>query len=255
MTYATYRRWRDIPTTDAIDISVVIPAYNEKERIVPTIGAFAAHLSHRSVSWELIVSDDGSTDETRELVGMLDHANIRVLETEANTGKGAAVRRGMASARGRLVLFADADCSTPVVELDRLMGEIDRGADVAVGSRAAHGASVENRSWLRRALTAGLRSIVRCGLGVSVRDTQCGFKLFSAEAAGRLFRAQTVDGFSFDLEILYLARRLGMHVAEVPVRWYDAPGSKVDPGKEIIRFLTSIARVRLNALRGVYAHA
>ncbi len=255
MTYATYRRWRDIPTTDAIDISVVIPAYNEKERIVPTIGAFAAHLSHRSVSWELIVSDDGSTDETRELVGMLDHANIRVLETEANTGKGGAVARGVAAARGDKILFADADCSTPAHELSRLVDALDGGAHVAIGSRAASGAQVENRSGLRRLMTFGLRMLVRLGLGIPARDTQCGFKLFDADAARRLFAAQTIEGFAFDLEVLYLAERLGMKVAELPVEWHDAPGSKVDARREVVNFLRAIVRIRYNALRGVYARA
>jgi dolichyl-phosphate beta-glucosyltransferase len=129
------------------------------------------------------------------------------------------------------------------------------GADVAIGSRAAIGADVQNRSRLRRAMTAGLRLVVQLGLRVPFEDTQCGFKLFTSEAADRLFSAQTLEGFAFDLELLYLARRTGMDVAEVPVRWYDAPGSKVDARKEVARFVKSIARIRLNALRGVYANA
>jgi dolichyl-phosphate beta-glucosyltransferase len=255
MSYARYETWRDAPERGPLDLSIVIPAFNEKDRIVPTIGAFAAHLARHNIAWELIVSDDGSTDETRTLVDILDHANIRVLAAPANAGKGAAVRRGMAVAHGRLVLFADADCSTPADELDHLMAAIAAGADIAVGSRAALGAQVEHRSPLRRLLTWGLQTLVRFGLGVGIRDTQCGFKLFTADAARRLFDAQTVDGFSFDLEILYLARRLDMRMDEVPVRWYDAPGSKVDARKEVGRFLSSIARIRVNSLRGVYANA
>ena len=255
MSYETYREWRDAPEHRPLDLSIVIPAFNEKDRIVPTIGAFAAHLATRNVAWELIISDDGSADDTRALVGLLDHANIRVLNAPANVGKGAAVRRGVAAATGRLVLFADADCSTPAAELDHLVAEVEGGADVAVGSRAASGAQVANRSRLRRILTSGLRSIVRLGLGVPVEDTQCGFKLFTADAAERLFSVQTIDGFSFDLEVLFLAKRLGMQIAEVPIRWFDAPGSKVDARKEIVRFLSSIARIRFNALKGVYGNA
>jgi dolichyl-phosphate beta-glucosyltransferase len=255
MTYGNYEKWRDAPEEGPVDLSVVIPAFNETERIVPTIGAFAAHLAGGDLAWELIVSDDGSTDRTVDLVRTLGLANVRVVEAPSNQGKGAAVRRGVAAARGRVILFADADCSTPTSEVDSLLAEIARGAEVAIGSRAAAGADVANRSVLRRALTRGLNTIVRLGLAVPLEDTQCGFKMFSAEAAERLFRVQTVDGFSFDLEILYLARRLGMRIAEVPVRWYDAPGSKVDAGKEVVRFLRSIAQIRINSLRGVYANA
>ncbi len=255
MDYDTYRRWRDQRDDRRPHLSVVIPAFNEKQRIVPTIGAFAAHLSRSEVAWELIVADDGSSDETVALVEMLDHANIRVLRADRNGGKGSAVRRGVFAARGDLVLFADADCSTPVEELDRLVGAIEGGADVAIGSRKESGATVEHRSGLRRILTSGLQQIVKLGLGVPVKDTQCGFKLFTARAARTLFRAQTVLGFSFDLEILYLAGRKGLRIVEVPVRWYDAPGSKVDTKKEIVRFLQSIARIRWNALSGVYADA
>jgi dolichyl-phosphate beta-glucosyltransferase len=255
MTYTTYATWRDIPEGRMLDLSVVIPAYNEQDRIVPTIGAFAAHLAETDLAWELIVADDGSKDATRPLIDLLDHANIRVLEAPANAGKGAAVRRGLQAAGGRMVLFSDADNATPVQELDGLIGRIEDGADLAIGSRAADGASVENRSLLRRILTAGLRWIVRLGLGVGVEDTQCGFKLFTAPAAKRIAAAQTVDGFSFDLEVLHLAERFGYEIAEVPVRWFDVPGSKVDARKEIVRFLTSIARIRFNALRGVYSRA
>jgi dolichyl-phosphate beta-glucosyltransferase len=255
MSYDTYRRWRDEADTRRIQLSVVIPAFNEKQRIVPTIGAFAAHLSRTRLAWELIVADDGSTDDTVALVEMLDHANVRVLAAERNEGKGAAVRRGVLAARGDVILFADADCSTPVSELGGLAAAIAAGADVAVGSRNQTGARVEHRSALRSLLTRGLQQIVRLGLGLPVKDTQCGFKLFTTDAARSLFRSQTVLGFSFDLEILYLAARKGLRVTEVPVRWYDAPGSKVDARREVVRFLRSIARIRWNALTGAYADA
>ncbi len=255
MSYETYERWRDQPEVGYPRLSVVIPAYNEKDRIVPTIGAFAAHLAATDLSWELIVADDGSMDETVTLVRMLDHANVRVLPTVENGGKGHAVRRGVEAARGGLILFADADCSTPVDELGRLIAAIESGADLAIGSRNEIGASVQHRSGFRRILTFGLQQLVRFGLGIPIKDTQCGFKLFSADAARNLFEAQTVRGFSFDLELLFLAARRGMRIAEVPVRWYDAPGSKVDAKREVVRFVQSIARIRWNALSGVYADA
>lgn len=253
--YENYISWRDVPFTGATDISIVIPAFNEQARIVPTIGAFMAYLAKSKLTWELIVSDDGSLDATRELIKILNHANIRIVEAPKNAGKGAAVRRGFAAARGRMVLFSDADNATPAEELDGLIACLEDGADLAIGSRSVEGAQVVNRSLLRRAFTLGLRGVVRVGLGVRVADTQCGFKLFTAEAAQRISRAQTLDGFSFDLEMLYLARRFGYHVAEVPVRWFDAPGSKVRPGREAIRFLSSVVKIRWNDVRGVYRQA
>lgn len=253
--YDAYVAWRDTPQTGEIDLSVVIPAYNEQDRIVPTIGAFAAHMARSGLTWELIVSDDGSRDATRPLIQILDHANVRTVEAPANAGKGAAVKRGFAAARGRMVLFSDADNATPADEVDGLIAQLLAGADVAIGSRAVDGADVVNRSLLRRTLTAGLRGVVRVGLGIGVADTQCGFKLFTADAAHRISRAQTLDGFSFDLEMLFLAERFEYVIAEVPVRWFDAPGSKVNPGREAIRFLQSIVRIRWNDLRGVYRNA
>ncbi|MGT2425494.1 dolichyl-phosphate beta-glucosyltransferase [Amnibacterium kyonggiense] len=245
----------ETPEDALLELSVVIPAFNEQARIVPTIGAFAAHLAERELSWELIVSDDGSSDATRELVALLDQPNVRLVVAPANRGKGAAVRRGLLAARGRLVLFADADNAAPAQELDLLLDAARRGADIAVGSRAAEGAQVRNRSLLRSALTAGLRRTVRVSLGITVRDAQCGFKLFTAAAARRVAAAQTIDGFAFDLEMLHIAQRLGLAVEEVPVRWFDAPGSKVRPGREVLRFLLSIGHIRLTAVRGGYRHA
>lgn len=253
--YSTYEHWRDAAMTGGIDLTVVIPAYNEQERIVPTIGALAGYLSTTSLSWELLVADDGSQDATRELVGMLGHANIRVLAAPINTGKGDAVRRGLRAAEGRMVLFADADNATPAHELGGLIAALEGGADIAIGSRAISGAQVNFRSPLRRVMTAGLHLVVRTLLGVRVRDTQCGFKLFTREAAHRIAAAQTVAGFSFDLELLLLAQRLGYAIAEVPVTWYDAPGSKVAPLREAARFVRSVVAIRIKSMRGDYRHA
>jgi dolichyl-phosphate beta-glucosyltransferase len=254
-TYDSYVRWRDVAELRPIALSVVIPAFNEQERIVPTIGAFAAHLAESNIAWELIVSDDGSLDNTRPLIHLLDHANVRVLQAPENAGKGAAVKRGLLAARGAMVLFSDADNATPADEFDRLRVRLDDGADVAIGSRAADGADVRNRSIFRRTLTAGLRTVVKVGLKIGVTDTQCGFKLFTRDAAQRISSAQTLDGFSFDLEMLYLAQRFGYRIDEVPVRWFDAPGSKVKPIREAYRFLKSIFIIRKNESRGVYDDA
>jgi len=206
----------------------------------------------RGEPWELIVADDGSTDTTVELLTDLRFPNMRVLIADRNRGKGSAVRRGVLAARGDYVLFADADQSTPVEQFDRLLDELNHGYDVAVGSRAASGAAVSGRSLLRRTLSRGLRVVVAVGFGVKVTDTQCGFKLFTADAARTLSELQIVDNFSFDLEVLYLSGKVGLKVAEVPVEWIDAPGSTVDAAKVSLQFLTDLFKIRISDLRGHY---
>jgi len=256
MTYADYTAWKTTPIADEPYLSIVIPAYNEEERILPTIGAIASHVAGMGFPWELIIADDGSRDQTVALVESLGLVNLRLLRAETNGGKGSAVRRGVLAARGRYILFDDADNSTPIEELGKLLHALaDEGYDLAVGSRAAGGAEEARRSLLRRTLSGGLRWMVRYLFRIGVRDTQCGFKLFTRAAAHRLYAAQTIDGFSFDLEILYLAARLGYRVAEVPVSWIDAPGSKVDTAREVQRFLRDLALIKWNDMRGVYARA
>lgn len=251
-TLSSYRRWAQTPVEEPIAFSVVVPAYNEAERIVPTIGAIASHLSSLGQPWELIVADDGSTDNTVELLTDLSLVNMHVLVAEKNGGKGSAVRRGMFEARGAVVLFADADQSTPIEQFGDLLTRIEDGADVAIGSRSANGASVANKSVGRKVLSKGLNLLVQVGFGVPFSDTQCGFKMFTAEAADLLFRRQLVDEFSFDLEILYLAKKFDLRVDEVAVEWIDAPGSTVDAGKVAVEFLRDMAAIRLSDLRGAY---
>lgn len=250
--YRAYRDWVTEPNGAAPVVSVVIPAYNEEWRILPTIGAIATHMSARGEPWELIIADDGSTDTTVTLVQDLRFANLRLLVADRNRGKGSAVRRGVLAAQGDLVLFADADQSTPIEQYDRLATLVDQGYDVVVGSRSADGAQVSGKSLTRRVLSGGLQTVVR-GFGISVSDTQCGFKLFTRDAARTLFTTQIVDGFSFDLEVLYLAHRRGYRVAEVPVEWIDAPGSTVDAAKVSLQFVRDLARIRLNDVRGRYS--
>ena len=248
-----YRRWASTPLGERPTYSIVIPTYNEELRIVPTIGAIASHISTMGEPWELIVADDGSTDTTREIVSELGLVNLRLLEAERNAGKGDAVRRGVLAAQGDIILFADADQSTPIEQFTALLEELERGADVAVGSRAVSGAEVENKSLMRSAFSAGLQFIVKGVFKIPVADTQCGFKMFTRKAAHTLFTRQQIDDFSFDLEILYLARKFDLQTVEVPVQWIDAPGSKVDPVKVAIGFVRDLAQIRRNDTNGVYA--
>lgn len=250
MSYNAFERWA-IQPDQTPELSIVIPTYNEAERILPTLGAMAVTLCGFNAPWELIVSDDGSQDATCELIKTLGWANLRLLR-HANTGKGGAVRRGVLAARGELILFADADNSTPIEELPRLVTEVDFGADIAIGSRAVAGAREENKSRLRRAASDGLRGLVRLVTGLKTQDTQCGFKLFKRDVAQDLFARQRLNGFAFDLEILYLARKCGYGVAEVPVRWFDAPGSKIVALRDGLRFLSDLGQILEHDLMGRY---
>lgn len=256
MSYKNYQEWKTKLLTGDILLSVVIPAYNEEVRIVPTIGAIASYISDLDISWELILADDGSRDNTVKLVEELGFVNLRILRAERNAGKGNAVHRGMLAARGQYVLFTDADNSTPIEEVSKLLHKVQHeGYAIAIGSRAADGAAEGHKSVLRHLLSGGLRWIVRVLFRIGVRDTQCGFKLYTRAAARRLHSAQTIMGFSFDLEILYLAAKWGYRIAEVPVNWIDAPGSKVDTAKEVKRFVRDLFRIKWNDVRGVYAKA
>ena len=252
MSYEKYQTWRSEPAPLAPDLSVVIPAYNERDRIVPTISSIIAHLATTDLDYEIVVSDDGSSDGTPALVRDLDLRNVIVLDPGVNRGKGAAVRAGVRAAGGRLILFSDADLSTPIEEIDAMLTAAE-GADVVIGSRGADGADEAEKSALRHLMSAGARLATRLGLGLDVADTQCGFKLFHRDAARALFGAQRIDGFSFDAEILFLAKRLGFRVTELPVQWVDAPGSTVRPLKTAIAFLLDILRIRLAAATGRYS--
>jgi dolichyl-phosphate beta-glucosyltransferase len=252
--YTAFQNWAKEPLTTVPRISVVIPAYNEAERILPTVGAIAAYMSSRAETWELIVADDGSHDNTVQLLQELELVNMNVLAAERNGGKGKAVRRGVMASRGEFILFADADQSTPIEQFELLLGPVNNGqCGIAVGSRAELSAEETKKSLLRQAISKGLQIVVRFGFRIQVKDTQCGFKLFRRDVALDLFSRQLMDGFSFDLELLYLASKLGYKTIEVPVEWIDAPGSKVDATKVSLSFLVDLCKIRYNDVRGRYA--
>jgi dolichyl-phosphate beta-glucosyltransferase len=208
--------------------SVVIPAFNEAHRLLPFLERAVAYFEGRDEPYEVIVVDDGSTDGTAEIVQARRHPTVSVLRLWPNAGKGAAVRAGMLAARGAYRLFADADGATPIEELKRLEPILVSGADVVIGSRVLvdPGVSVVTRPHRVAAGRIFNWLVARIGLA-GVADSQCGFKAFTAGAATRLFEALSTRGFSFDVELLLLARAMGCHVAEVPVNWADQAGSKV----------------------------
>jgi dolichyl-phosphate beta-glucosyltransferase len=226
-------------------LSLVFPARNEERRLGRALDASIAYLRHRGLPYEVIVVDDGSDDGTRRIAeerAREDRA-VRTLALPANRGKGAAVKAGLLHATGRWRLVSDVDLSTPIEELERL--EAHRAtADVIIGSRALSGSQLglrqpASREWLGRSFNLAVRAV-----GLShCRDTQCGFKLWSAEAAEAVFPHLTIERFAFDVESLWLARAAGLRIAEVPVRWNHDAATTVRVGADGVRMLADLARI------------
>ena len=232
------------------EVSVVIPAYNEVSRLPRTLERVKHFLSGRP--HEIVVVDDGSTDGTADAARAVGGPGLVLLRHEPNRGKGYAVRRGMLAARGARRLMSDADLSTPIEELAKLEAKLDNGYDVAIGSRALPGAQVEVRQpWYRESMGRLFNVFVRTLAVPGLRDTQCGFKLFSARAADAAFGAARLDGFSFDVESLFIARQLGYRVAEVPVVWRNDAATRVGLLGGFQAF-PDLLRIRLNDWRGYY---
>jgi dolichyl-phosphate beta-glucosyltransferase len=229
----------------------VIPAYNEAERLPQTIEKIKRYLAEQA-SFELIVVDDGSSDETAERAARAIGALGSVIRLGRNRGKGHAVRRGMLAATGARRLMSDADLSTPIEDLPKLMSRLDAGADVAIASRALEDSRIEiHQPSYRENVGRLFNAVVQVFVVSGIRDTQCGFKLFTAEAASLIFGAARLDGFAFDVEALYLAKRAGLAVSEVGVTWRNDEATRVTTLRGVIAFL-DVARVVLNGWLGYY---
>jgi dolichyl-phosphate beta-glucosyltransferase len=235
-------------------LSVVVPAYNEEGRIGVSLEQIHAYLESRGEPYELIVVDDGSTDATIAIVERFaaDRPFVELVRTSPNRGKGHAVRTGVLLARGEFVLFTDADLSTPIAEIERLLSAArSEGRPIAVGSRAAKGAVLATRQpWYRELAGRGLNHLVRAVAVPRIRDTQCGFKLFRRDVAEDLFSRSREPGFGFDVEVLHLAYRRGHAVAEVPVEWRHQEGSKVRLARDSARMLATLSRILWRRLGG-----
>lgn len=239
-----------------VDLSIIVPAYNEEHRLPPTLERLHAFLSAQPLRYEIVVVDDGSKDNTCQVVedATARIANLRLVRQTPNRGKGAAVRMGMLAARGQIRVMCDADCSMPPEQLPRLLAPIIAcKAEIAIGSRYAEGAKTDVKQPAYRVLWSRLANkVIQRSLVPGVRDTQCGFKAFTAEAARDLFRVAKIDGWAFDLEILALAKRRGYEVAEIGVEWKDDRRSRINPLKDMWKVIREALVIRKNLKSGVY---
>jgi dolichyl-phosphate beta-glucosyltransferase len=228
-------------------LSVVIPAFNEEHRLPATLERVRAYLDGRPGGYELILVDDGSRDGTAALMRSLadSHSEVKVVALPANRGKGRALAAGVAQATGEFVLVSDADLSTPIEEVSKLQAALEGGADVAVGSRALKASQIEISQPATRVIMGKVFNLlVQClWLVPGVWDTQCGFKLMRGPVAHRLFAELRTDGFAYDVELLHRARRAGLRVAEVPVRWQHSAPTKVSWRSPVLMFL-DLLRIR-----------
>ncbi len=220
-----------------VSLSVVIPAFNEEQRLPGTLATILPFLRSRGEIFEVVVVDDGSRDRTAEVAGQAG-SEVRVLKNPGNRGKGYSVRNGMLNAQGAWRLMSDADLSTPIEELDRLKAALTDGAEIAIASRAVSGANLEKRQSIMRETSGRFFNLLVRTLHLpGIKDTQCGFKLFSAAAARAAFTESTLDGFAFDVEALVLARRAGFRITEVPVTWRNDEQSRVSFGRGLAAFV------------------
>lgn len=246
---------KEVDERDGSGLSIVVPAYNEARRLPRTLPRVIEYASRLDEPVEVIIVDDGSVDGTSDVAASVGRACrfVTVLRSGQNHGKGAAVRRGVLAARLAHVLFTDADLSTPIEETGKLRAALAGGADVAIGSRRLARSEVQVRQpWLRELAGRTFSGLVSLLLLPGIRDSQCGFKAFRRTAAREVFGRQRLEGFGFDAEVLWLTRRLGYRVAEVPIVWRDDRHSNVRLIRDSGGMLLDLARVRLNAWRGRY---
>jgi glycosyltransferase involved in cell wall biosynthesis len=237
-------------------LSIILPAHNEQDRLPDSLTRILGFLAAQSLEAEIIVVENGSTDRTAEVAETFarTHPGLRVLR-EIRRGKGLAVRRGILAATGDYRFICDVDLSMPIEQVTRFLPPALADTPIAIASREAPGAvrydEPAHRHWVGR----GFNLLVRLLAVPGLHDTQCGFKCFRADAAEELFRLQVLDGWTFDVEVLFLARRMGYRVAEIPIPWYYVPGSRVRLLRDSIAMLTDLLRIRWYAARGRYGPA
>ena len=241
--------------SESIFLSVIIPAYNEERRIGKTLAGMRKFLDEQAYPYEVLVIDDGSTDATRQIADTIarDWSQLKLLSNSVNRGKGAVVRQGVLSAQGQYILFSDADNATPIEQVNKLLQHISQ-YPVVIGSRHCPGAKIHIPQAKHRMILSRLSNLLIRWLAVpGIYDTQCGFKLFQRLPAREIFERVTIDRFGFDFEALAIARHLGYPFKEVGVDWYNDGASKVRAGRDALRTLHDLLKVKWHLLRGRYS--
>lgn len=249
--------WKE-QIAQSIGVSLVVPAFNEEERISRTLTRIIEYFKEQTYAWELIIVDDGSRDQTSAMVySAISKARdtVTILRNDFNRGKGFAVKRGIMAAKGEYVFFTDADMSTPIEEINKSLPRLEK-VDVVVGSRALGDSNILIHQPLRREMMGRFfNRAVRLAAVGGIYDTQCGFKGFRKKAARETFALQSIDGFGFDVEILYIAKKLGYKIEEIPITWSNSVSTRVSPVRDGLGMLGDLARVRINDIRGLYGRA
>lgn len=236
----------------SIFLSVIIPAHNEENRLPNTLEQVLRFLEGQSFTTEVIIVENGSGDKTFEVAQRFaqKHKNVRVLQSER--GKGAAVKHGMLAAQGEYRFMCDADLSMPVDEIPKFIPPALEGYDIAIASREAKGAVRYNEPAYRHLGGRGINFIIQTLILPGLNDTQCGFKCFRADVANNIFNLQTFNNWSFDIELLYIARKHGYQIHEIPIHWYHHPDTKVNALHDAVQMIQDIFRIHANARRGLY---
>lgn len=231
-------------------ISVIIPAYNEAQRIEITLKKILDYFSTRFLNWEIIVVDDGSTDETEFIVKKsVPSQHLTFLKNGKNLGKGESIKRGMLIGKGDILLFTDADLSTPIEEYEKLITFIHNGYDISIGSRGLEQSKIiKKQPFYRQNMGKFFNHIVQLLVLRGIKDTQCGFKIFKKEVAKKIFPLQRLKGFAFDVEILLIGKKMGYKIAEVPVRWVNSPTSTVNPIIDSTKMLIDLIKLRFRKI-------
>ena len=241
------------------ELSVVIPVYNEQSRLAKTLRASFGYIKSKKISAEILVVDDGSKDQTLKVASRFKKQTnpkvaLRIMIQGVNRGKGAAVKAGILAAKGKIILYMDADNATPLSEFENFRPFLEKGMDVVIGSRAVDRKKVKiHQPFYREAMGRVFNLLVQLVATQGLWDTQCGFKAFRRRAAFSIFPLQTIERFGFDVEILYIARKLGFSILEAPVQWFDSPDSRVNVWRDSSRMLADLWTIRWNDWKGRYS--
>jgi len=241
------------PSAAPLDLSIIIPALNEEARLPNAITELRGYLDANAAHTEVLIVENGSTDQTLAIARHAAETDARFRAVHlSHRGKGRAIREGVKASRGRVVVLCDADFSMPVEEISQLLGTVEDGADIAIGSREAPGAQRIGEPAHRHLMGRVFNWLVRVIAVPGIADTQCGFKAFRGEVARNLFGRQRIDGWAFDVEVLFLARRSGHTIREVPITWRYDPSSRVRAVRDTIAMMRELISIRWNAMRGLY---